>query len=244
VELLGKMSKSTTAMVAPEEPAYGRRAKTKSATRIKLLTAAYKLMSTRGVGTTAINEITQAADVGFGTFYNYFESKDDIATQVLDCTINTLGQRFDLTNRAAKVKDPVQVIANSIRLCSREMSANPIWNWWLQRPDLMVDRMRVGFGPFGLRDMKLATAGGKYKVADNDLETAWSFLIWLLAGSCKDIAEGRHPEASGSHMCEAVLRVMGVDLDTAHKISHLPLPKLQRLDINFQFGQPPPEKWK
>jgi len=47
-------------------------------TRAKLIRAAHELMGEKGIGATTIQEITDTADVGFGSFYNHFESKQAI----------------------------------------------------------------------------------------------------------------------------------------------------------------------
>jgi len=202
-------------------------------TRGRLLEAAYQLMSKKGVNDTAIQEITELADVAFGTFYNYFESKDDIAAQVLDCVIRALGDRNVEANREAGVTDPVLIVANSVRLVAQEMMQNPIWRWWVQRPDLVVERMRDGFKPFGLYDMDKAIEVGLYEIAGDDRETAWSFLIWLLAGGIKDILDGQRPPSAEGLVAESIMRVMGVERSRAQAVSKQPLPKVQKLKINF-----------
>lgn len=209
--------------------------KRRARTRIKLVKAAYAIMSKKGVDSTTIQEITDAADIGFGTFYNYFSTKDDIAARVLDCVVDNLGRRNDLANKAARVRDPVLVVANSVRFVAREMMTNPIWQWWLKRPDLMVERMRAGFRQFGLRDMELAVKSGNYHVARDDIETAWSLLIWLLAGSIKDIVDGYRPPETERIMAESVLRVMGVDLKAARAVASRELPKFPPLEVDFSF---------
>ena len=60
------------------------------------MATAYELMGQAGVDGTSIAEITDHADLGFGTFYNYFKSKDYIAINVLDAVIDDLGRRNDL----------------------------------------------------------------------------------------------------------------------------------------------------
>ncbi|EUC21006.1 regulatory protein TetR, partial [Burkholderia sp. BT03] len=55
-----------------------RGARRKRETRGRLLDAALRLMAEKGMEGVAINEITEAADVGFGSFYNHFESKEAI----------------------------------------------------------------------------------------------------------------------------------------------------------------------
>ncbi len=129
----------------------GRVQKRQIRTRARLLEAAHDLMSEQGVDVTTIQEITARADVGFGTFYSYFESKDDIAAKVLDCVIHTLGLRNRRANEVAGITDPVAVISNSVRLTAHEMRTDPMWRWWLMRTDLMVQRMNAGFGVFGHR---------------------------------------------------------------------------------------------
>jgi AcrR family transcriptional regulator len=56
----------------------GRRARAKIASRTRILDAAMRLFSHRGIDEVTIDEIAAAADVGKGTIYNYFRTKEDI----------------------------------------------------------------------------------------------------------------------------------------------------------------------
>jgi len=204
-------------------------------TREAMLRAACALMSVKGVDETAIQEITDAADIGFGTFYNYFNSKDEIASQVLDCVIHNVGQRNVIANHSANVTDPVLVISNSFRLVAREAIANAMWRWWAKRPDLLAERMRLGFKPFAIRDMRAAIAGGAYAIPGDDPETTWSLQIWILTGAIKDIVDGYSPARSEMLMAESILRLAGVSPAAARGFSQVPLVDLPALDIDFSF---------
>jgi AcrR family transcriptional regulator len=57
-----------------------RREKRRAETRERIIHHALRLFSERGVMGTTIEDITNAADVGKGTFFNYFPSKEDILT--------------------------------------------------------------------------------------------------------------------------------------------------------------------
>jgi AcrR family transcriptional regulator len=57
-----------------------RREKRRAETRERIIQHALRLFSERGVIATTIEDITNAADVGKGTFFNYFPSKEDILT--------------------------------------------------------------------------------------------------------------------------------------------------------------------
>ncbi len=59
-------------------PATGRRQRRAAETRVRLFRCALELFAKRGFPNVTVEEITEAADVGKGTFFNYFESKDHV----------------------------------------------------------------------------------------------------------------------------------------------------------------------
>src|SRR5262245_37981692 len=78
---------------------HGRR---RQRTRGRLVEAARRVIGRRGVEATTILDITSEADVGFGTFYNYFASKEAIlaaataeATEELAQALERLNERLD-----------------------------------------------------------------------------------------------------------------------------------------------------
>lgn len=66
----------------PGEP-IDRRARRRAETRTRLSDAAQTMVALQGVDATQINDITEAADVGFGSFYDYFDGKDAIVAAVM-----------------------------------------------------------------------------------------------------------------------------------------------------------------
>ena len=56
-------------------------------TRRKLMRAAYEIIADRGLEGLVIQEITQFADVGYGTFYNHFPSKDAVVDAVIESAL-------------------------------------------------------------------------------------------------------------------------------------------------------------
>lgn len=56
----------------------GRRQRRAAETRLKLLRCALQLFSERGFQNVTVEDITEFADVGKGTFFNYFASKDHV----------------------------------------------------------------------------------------------------------------------------------------------------------------------
>jgi AcrR family transcriptional regulator len=56
----------------------GRRERRAAETRIRLFRSALELIAEHGLANVTVEDITQAADVGKGTFFNYFASKDHV----------------------------------------------------------------------------------------------------------------------------------------------------------------------
>jgi AcrR family transcriptional regulator len=56
----------------------GRRQRHGAETRVRLFRCALQLFAERGYPNVTVEDITEAADVGKGTFFNYFQSKDEV----------------------------------------------------------------------------------------------------------------------------------------------------------------------
>lgn len=64
-----------------------RRERKKGETRRRITDAAIRLFRERGFESTTIDDITEAADVGRGTFFNYFPRKEAVLGYHLNCCI-------------------------------------------------------------------------------------------------------------------------------------------------------------
>lgn len=70
---------TSAALLGPGHPKFpGRRERRTAETRERLFRAALDLFARKGFPETTVEDITEAADVGKGTFFNYFPSKDHI----------------------------------------------------------------------------------------------------------------------------------------------------------------------
>lgn len=190
-------------------------------------------MSAKGVDATTIAEIADQADVAFGTFYNYFKTKDEIAAHVIDCVIKDLGQRNDGATRNLKEANPASVQALSIRITIQEMLTNPMWKWWLKRPEFLVERMIINFYDYGTRDLKLAIEANRYDIEKTDVDAVWSQQMWMLVGGVKSLLDGQTAGLTEKNLIEAIMRAMGLPASRARELATLPLPKISPANIKF-----------
>src|ERR1035441_3181255 len=87
----------------PSQPT-GRRQRRAAETRIRLFHCALELFSKRGFQNVTVEDITQAADVGKGTFFNYFETKDHVLGVMAEIQLGKVGEAVA---RAAQSKQTI-----------------------------------------------------------------------------------------------------------------------------------------
>lgn len=75
---------------AGEQP--GRRERKRTETRQRIFRAAMNLFAERGFFDTTVEDITEAADVGKGTFFNYFPSKEHVLGVLHDLQLSKAEQ--------------------------------------------------------------------------------------------------------------------------------------------------------
>ena len=85
----------------PHLKSMGRRERRAAETRVRLFRCALQLFAERGFPNVTVEDITEAADVGKGTFFNYFESKDDVLGVVAEIQ---LGKVREALQRAEEGK--------------------------------------------------------------------------------------------------------------------------------------------
>ena len=76
-----------------EEDKISRREMKKIQSRKAILDSAASLFQSRGLEDVAIADIMNGADLGIGTFYNYFDSKDDVLMELLGRIMKELGEK-------------------------------------------------------------------------------------------------------------------------------------------------------
>ena len=91
----------------------GRRERRAAETRLRLFRCALQLFSERGFPNVTVEDITEAADVGKGTFFNYFESKDHVLGVLAEIQ---LGKVREAVEEAGSGKRSVQAIVHQLFL--------------------------------------------------------------------------------------------------------------------------------
>ena len=92
-------SASLPAENLPHLQGMGRRQRRAAETRLRLFRCALQLFAQRGFPNVTVEDITQAADVGKGTFFNYFESKEHVLGVMAEIQLGKVREAASLVDR-------------------------------------------------------------------------------------------------------------------------------------------------
>lgn len=193
----------------------------KARTRAALIRAAQTLIA-EGRTNVPILEITQAADVGMGSFYNHFETKEELFDAAVESVMDAYGQLLDTLT--ADIDDPAEVFATSFRLAGRLHRREPELSRVLLNNALRLLSSEEGLAPRARRDIQAGIDAGVFKVDDVDLAVTMSAGALVCLGQLLHDQPGRDDGAAADRLAEDLLRVYGVPAKQARRICSLPLP--------------------
>jgi len=206
-------------------PRVSRLDRRKARTRQALIDAAVRLIAEGRGDRASIQEITEEADIGFGSFYNHFDSKEQLFQTASAEVLEQWGQMID--RATAGLTDPAELFAIGLRISGRLGWTHPDIAGFLTGAGLDALDIPVGLAPRALRDIEAGRAAGRFTVPD--AEIALSAVAGGLLGLLR--MGQRHPErvteAAVDQLTEAELRLLGVPADEAARLVTAPLPSIE-----------------
>jgi len=139
------MPKNSSARVVPLRQTGvvgGRRARRRAETRDRIVRAALKLFARQGFLATTVEQITEAADVGKGTFFNYFPSKEHLLTGFGEFQLARIRRALELARAGAR---PIQKVVRQLVLALAEIPG--------ESPDLVRSFLLVLVSRGGVRPL-------------------------------------------------------------------------------------------
>ncbi len=212
-----------------ESVAGNRLQRRKERTRAALVRAAQRLIAEGRVNVPVL-EITQAADVGMGSFYNHFDSKEQLFEAAVADVLDAHGALLD--RLTASIEDPAETFATSFRLTGRLFRQRPQESEILLANGSALLSSDRGLAPRALRDIQAAADAGRFRVDDPELALAVAGGALLGLGALLREDRDRDDAHGADTVTENVLRLFGLSADEAHSICQRPLPDLDA------WGQP------
>jgi AcrR family transcriptional regulator len=197
----------------------------KQRTRTALIQAA-QIFIGAGKLNVPVLEITRAADVGMGSFYNHFDSKEELFAAALNEVLDAHGALLDQITES--LDDPAETFACSFRLTGRLFRRRPQESRVLLANGVLLTSSDRGLAPRALRDIVEAVRAGRFRVDDPKLALAVAGGALMGLGQLLADEPDRDDAQAADRVTEDVLRLFGMDADEARDMCRRPLPDLEQ----------------
>lgn len=196
----------------------------KARTRRALIDAARRILAEQGTTDVSIQEITDTADVGFGSFYNHFETKAELFEAAVREVLDEYGEALD--RACAELTDSAEIYAVGVRMTARLALTRPAVAQVLVQVGMSYAWAEQGLAARALRDLRRGIDDGRFTIADPRmglLSTAGCVLAFLQVAL--DQPE-EFDESDADDLAEMLLRMLGMSTRSARAVAHRPLPLL------------------
>ena len=158
-------------------------------TRRDLIEAADRVFRKKGVETAIVRDVTTAARVAHGTFYNYFDDIDDLVEAMIKTRLAAMAERLEALRKSLPQGE--LAIAIAARSLFREISHSTASAWLVQRPHVLAGALEETIYPFAQRDVTRLAAAGHFSLpcaSESWFKAATWMMIGLLVGGRGDRA--------------------------------------------------------
>ncbi len=196
----------------------------KARTRRALIDAARRILADGGSTDVSIQEITDAADVGFGSFYNHFETKAELFEAAVREVLEEYGAALD---RACEdLTDSAEIYVVGVRMTARLAATQPAVAQVLVQVGMSYAWAEDGLAARALRDIQRGIDDGRFTIDDARLgllSTAGCVLAFLQLALDRP---GDLSDDDADTLAEMLLRMLGMTARSAAAVAHRPLPEL------------------
>lgn len=207
-------------------PAPSRLDRRKARTRAALIGAAQTLIAD-GRPNAPILEITKLADIGLGSFYNHFETREALFAAAVEDALETHGAVLDqLTSDLA---DAAEAFATSFRITGRLHRLEPALSKVVIASGPTLITSESGLIPRMRRDLVAASEAGRFEIDDIDLAVAMIAGCAMSLGQLIHVHPDRDDAATTDRMTERLLTALGMKAAQARRLVARPLPSLETL---------------
>jgi AcrR family transcriptional regulator len=204
----------------------------KQRTRAALIKAAQTFIAA-GKLNAPLQDISRAADVGVGSFYNHFESREQLFAVAVNEVLDAQGALLDVLT--ASIDDPAETFACRFRLTGRLFRRRPDEGRVVVAYGLPLITSDRGMGPRGKRDIAAAVAAGRFQVADLELAIVVAGGALMGLGQLLQEQPERDDAQAVDEVTEGLLRLFGLTAKEAHRLCRKPLPDLDVAGDPAQF---------
>ena len=177
----------------------------KSATHRALLDAARDLVFERGHERISVQDVTSRASVATGTYYNYFECKNEIFEAVAESMRQDIAACLEESR--SKIQDPAMRLAVTLKFYFIQSMDNADWRTFTKNADMGY--LTLQQDPAQLReDLERGVQGGRFKL--DDVHFTQELISGMVRNVNQSIARGTASRSSIDYAVRSILQMLGL----------------------------------
>jgi len=161
----------------------------KASSKDKLIEAAVVHLNREGLNNFTATSLTRSANLGYGTFYKYFSSTEDVLESAIKKNVTDWSLMISESNK----NEPDRLLAflEAIYKTILQVSNNASMRWLLEKPNYFVEIYFDLTRHHAIEDVKSAIVNGQLSPEYlENFETKFKLHLWQICGGISMVDEG------------------------------------------------------
>ncbi len=192
--------------------------------RGKLIAAGYDVMSRNGLENSTIVEIIEEAGVGVGSFYNHFDSKEDLAKAIFADRAEAFGAMLEQT--ALGSTNIAAATCFAFRQLIEKVESDTMWAAFIVQLEPSMQMMDSLLRDHARTAITFGVEGGSLRI--DDIEAGITAIHAVMFAIAKSMLAGSLSSQAAHRSSLFALRMFGVAEDEAVRLSSMSMASLRR----------------
>ena len=161
----------------------------KRTSKDKLIEAAVNHLNREGLNNFTATSLTRSANLGYGTFYKYFSSTEDVLESAIKKNVADWSTLISASNKSEP--DRLLAFLETVYKTFLQFSNNASMRWLLEKPNYFVEIYYDLTRHHAFEDVKSAVINGQLSSEYlKNFETKFKLHLWQICGGLSMVDEG------------------------------------------------------
>ena len=161
----------------------------KVSSKDKLIEAAVNHLNREGLNNFTATSLTRSANLGYGTFYKYFSSTEDVLESAIKKNVADWSSLISASNKSEP--DTLLAFLETVYKTFLQVSNNASMRWLLEKPNYFVEIYFDLTRHHAFEDVKSAVSNGQLSPEYlKNFETKFKLHLWQICGGLSMVDEG------------------------------------------------------
>ncbi|WP_088888958.1 TetR/AcrR family transcriptional regulator [Leptolyngbya ohadii] len=175
-------------------------------TRSHLIESAYRVFARKETDAVTIDDIIAEAGVARGTFYNYFQTREEVLRAVAASLSDVMNQK--IWAQYATIQDPAERMAIGLRQFLHQAMRDTTWGWVIVRIGLVAAPLSETIERGLLSDLEAGIRLERFRV--DSLQAAVDLVLGTSLMAMRTILEGHTEPNYPEQITKLILKSLGV----------------------------------